>query len=1003
MKNTEYWNELKEFECCKRSELAFRALVALLDTWPAGDQAEAIARADQILSQWPDAVRVAPWSWCKAASKGIVLPTWQLVRSLQLNSGHLTKGEIDLVRLANHAPLEHISKLEIPTFSDFKELSLLHHRPDLFPGLKHLRATDKYDDADLRAISDSSLWSSLEEFETESLTESFAHDEPSRIVPKLNNNSPLRHVSLRACDLMDLWDANKQLSIHSVGVFIRSIEEAKAFGARRELSQLKSLAISFRCSFSGHSPFEPFMGNVIEADEAAAEIFFGQARLDQLEKLAIAGYSMGYWGREGLGRLGLDSLIASGLLGRLKHLRLERLPLGDAGVESIAQALGMGLESLELVDVYCKGKGAAALVNSPCMNSLRLLDLSGNRIDAAHIASLASASMPNLESLDLSGPEVNPYYWNVGVQPIMDAGAAAWANSDNVKRLKQLRMSNCHLTESGLEAIFRSPKLQALTELDLSHNSFATGLSQIVDSPLWQKLETLKLNHCRLGNDAMEALVGVTNAPALRSLELAYNSIGPRGAAALASWPVLARVWQLNLHDNIIGDEGLVALAKSPNLHRLLELDLEQDCWNSRAFTFNAQAAETLANSNAFSRLDSIFSGCVDEYHGAAYSPGFTIEAIETLRKSPWMRPSLQTAISDFSGIDENHEQGAFDEHQALKDDDFRGHPFELNERESVQAEHRMQQLSSPREPDQPFAELPPPAISPLPEVDAEEDIIEGLGSSDPIPLTDHFAMMKLSFEDEDRPLPKQVGKYVGDILGSIFRARSLGSFNVGGGSSRQAEDGQYIPFDVTFYVGIAGEPEPALDLIRQVLWWINAPNEEWIVMETNSGSKDWTLSLSEPNMASPTLFLQLALPTITRWKDGHRIDRLAFSEAQRQAITEFIDEAGELEVDQGWVKIVTPDGGMVSIYNKYLEDADDFDSLNLLVDALTRGATQLIYRIMQECGLMLFPMAIAADDLVAQTLDCEWPEVKTVASFEAMNGILVQGPYAWWRGKGLA
>src|SRR5262249_25376792 len=148
----------------------------------------------------------------------------------------------------------------------------------------------------------------------------------------------------------------------SAAVFIRSIEEALTLAARPELSQLTSLSIAFRCGFSGSSPFEPFLGNVIEADEAAADAFFRHARLDRLEKLALVGYSIGYWGREGMGRLGLDALIASGLLQRLKQLRLQLLPLGDRGVAALAPALGKQLETLELVDVYCKGDGAAALI-----------------------------------------------------------------------------------------------------------------------------------------------------------------------------------------------------------------------------------------------------------------------------------------------------------------------------------------------------------------------------------------------------------------------------------------------------------------------------------------------------------------------------------------------------------------------------------------------------------------------------------------------------------------
>ena len=134
-----------------------------------------------------------------------------------------------------------------------------------------------------------------------------------------------------------------------------------------------------------------------------------------------------------------------------------------------------------------------------------------------------------------------------------------------------------------MTAIFRSPQLRNLEGLDLSHNSFTAAAIEraVVGSPLWQTLQELGLNDCRLDNAAIEALSRVDQAPALRSLQLGYNSIGPGGAAALASWPVLAHVWHLDLHDNIIGHDGLIALARSPYLGRLLELDLEQDCWNS--------------------------------------------------------------------------------------------------------------------------------------------------------------------------------------------------------------------------------------------------------------------------------------------------------------------------------------------------------------------------------------------------------------------------------------
>jgi hypothetical protein len=995
MSKENVWTELRAFESCEPSVIAFRAMVALLDTWPNDDQEEAIALADKILSNWPDAVRIAPWSLCKAASAGSVQPTWSLVRSLQLTSGHLTKADVDLARLAAHAPLGHVSELELPSFSEFKELSLLYHCPELFPKLRRLRAYDKYDDGEVRAIAGSSIWRTLEVFETEPLSESFAHSEPSRIVPHLHGDSPIRHVSLRACDLIEMWDANAFVMIRTACVFIRSVDEAIALAQREELARLHSLSIAFRCGFSGSSAFDPCVGTVIEADEAASEAFFGNAKLDQLKRLVIAGYSMGYWGREGLGKLGLVALIDSGLLQRLKSFRLERLPLGDEGIAAIAPALGTQLESLELVDVYCKGAGAGALIESPCMASLRTLDLSANRIDADHVSRMASVHMPNLESLDLSGPAINPYYWNIGVQPILDDGAAAWANSDNAKRLKRLRFSNCHLTDAALTSVFHTSNLHILTDLDLSHSWFtAAGFSQIANSPLWNTLKRLTLNDCRLDNDSIEALARVPEAPALRAVELAYNAISTRGAVALADWSVLSSVWQLNLHDNLIGDEGLVALSQSSNLCRLLDLDLEQDCWNSRKFTFNDVAANAFANSTSFPRLECLWSGCVDEYHGAAYSPGFTKEAIGILRKSKWMRPAMRIAISDFSGIHEYCENEGFDEDRELSDHDFRSHTFTLNEKEGTQSPHRMRQLSTARSPDRRIDEMGPAKISPLSEIVVnetadDEHFIEGLECCDPIPATDHFVMLDLSLEDDQRPLPNQVGKFVSDTLRPIFQACSIGNFEVGGGGSRKCEDGSYIATDVTFYVSYKGDPTPAIQLIREVMWWVGAPHE--------TQNTDLPLALSVPPANGETHFVQLAIPTVFRWSSGHRIDRSAFSLEQRKTARKIIRELGEEDAD-GWVRALTSDGGKVSVFTKHLDKSAEFDSLDMLVDSLTPQVSQFIYRVMRDCGLMMFPMAIAVDEAIAKLIDCEWPTVTLVSSEQSLNDLLIRGAYDWWR-----
>lgn len=991
------WAELKEFEACEPSPLAFRALVALLDTWTGNDQATAIDRAESLLRGWPDAARLAPWSWCKAAAKGAVPPTWRLVRTLQLNSSHLSKGEVNLARVAQHATLENITELEVPSYSDFPVISLLYHRPDAFPALKKLRATDRWNDGDVRALADSPLWRTLESFEISDLPDSLAHaKDASRVLPKLDRSSPIRHLTLRSPDLIAVWDATDLPNLASAAVIIRSIDEARDLAARGELSRLTSLTIAFRCGFCGASPFEPFLGNIIEPDEAAAEAFFSNARLDQLKELEIVGYRMGYWGREGMGRLGLNALMESGLLLRLKRLSLKQLPLGDDGIATLAPALGNGLETLELVDVYCKGVGAAALCESPCMSTLQHLDLSGNRIDAERVTLLASVPMPQLQSLDLSGPGINPYYWNIGQQPILDAGASAWAESANTRQLKRLRLKNTHLTDASLLAIFRSKQLRNLEELDLSNNAFTADAiaESAVGSSLWSTLRTLGLNHCRLDNAAVEALSRVDHAPELRSLELSYNSIGPRGATALANWPVLGRVWRLALHDNYIGDEGLLSFTRSPHLDRLLELDLEQDCWNTRTFTFHNETARALARSQSLSRLDALFSGCVDEYHGTAYSPGFSKMGLDTLRKATGRRPAFQASCSDFSGIGDYIERKPFNEAAELDDHDFRGRPYQRTEREAELGERQMRQIRLPAAEELESPKGKRPTILPsLPDLEpVDEDVIEGLEFRDPTLAVDVSLGLSLSLVDETRPLPAQVGKVLSDTLGSVFNACSIGSFETSGSSSQQGEDGKMIETGVRFSVGIQGDPEPAVQLIREALWWLAAPGDTEL--------DEYPLDLPREPSHTAARFLQLAVPEVARWRiqgrRGHRIDRVPLTTAQRDGIRGILNTSRATEAD-GWEAVATSDNGRMRFFTKYLDEAPDFDSLNILVDVLTPEISGILQELMQKCPLMLWPMAFAASDEVARSIDCDWPKIEVITSAATLHQLLARGPYHWW------
>jgi hypothetical protein len=224
-----------------------------------------------------------------------------------------------------------------------------------------------------------------------------------------------------------------------------------------------------------------------------------------------------------------------------------------------------------------------------------------------------------------------------------------------------------------------------------------------------------------------------------------------------------------------------------------------------------------------------------------------------------------------------------------------------------------------------------------------------------------------------------------------------VGYFDTSGSSSREGKGGRRIPIDVSFAIGIKGDPQGAIGLIRETLWWVGAPEK--------TDLDAFPLSLGQAPDRSAGRFLQLAALTVTRWKfggkPGHRIDRVPFSAAQREAIRRILAEADAAKAADGWEETTTADGGRLAVYTKYLKDADGFDTLNLLAEALTPEVSRLVHRLMRESALMLLPMALAASRDVARTLDCDWPKVRVTASAEALHRVLASGPYHWWRRAG--
>ncbi len=997
------WAELRAFASCRPSRLAFRALASLLDTWPGDDFPRAFACAEELLESWPDEERAAPWAWAQALVQGREVPSWPLARTVALRSRHLTKGAVGLARLAAQAEVGQLTEL---TPTGRGDLVYLYHRPERFPALRRLTAVDAIGQLDLAALADKPFWGQLERFGIQPLDDDLLHFGASRVVPRVTEDNRLRSVRLRAEDLIAVWERGPLPRQRRAEVFIRSVEEAEALAARPELAGLGELGLAFRCGFNGTTPGEPFVGNVIEDDERAARAFFARARLDALEELSLVGYTQGYWGRGGLGPAGLEALLASGVPARLKSLELAHLPLGDAGVAALAPHLPAGLERLALRDVYCKGDGARALADSACLAGLRRLDLSGNRIDAEACAALAAVDMPQLEELDLSGPSIQPYYFDLGHQPLLDAGVAAWMERPR-PRLQTLRLANVFLGDAGAAAVFGA-RLPALHSLDLSHAQLsAEGVARFLGSALWDSLETLELHECRLDDAALEALVRQESAPQLRRLGLAHNAIGPAGAQALAGWPVLAGLWSLDLHDNAIGDAGLVALARSPHPVRLLELDLEQDCWNRRRFDFADATAEALAEPVALRRLEGLFTGCIDAYHGAAYSPGFSKDALRRLLRAEAFRPTVRAACASWTEIDEYVRTGPWDPAAERSDSDFRAEPRALSTAESRPCGGEVRQPSG-RPAWAQVTELP--GLATLDDAPLAPDVLHGIEHRRPVPTGMH-AHLQLDHQDPRQPLPPPAGKYLADALDAFLRAEERGSCEVGGSSSVLLDDGTTECTASTFYLTLTEPVSPAVEGIREALWWGRAPASSALEKYDDSfddeddGDEEEADELALRLDAAPpagSRWLQLARLEVAHWgpeeRRSFRLDRVPFPQPLRERLAELL-APGRPDGEQ--IAIEPKEGGALRIYRRGLAADPAFDTLLVEIAEAGPGVAAFVFRLMRAGNLLLLPAGITASAALAEDFDAAWPVLTVVEDAAALGEILDAGPRAWWeRGK---
>ena len=145
------------------SELAFRAVASILDTWPGPDASAALSFAGERLDSWPDDVRVAPWTWCCAAASRARPASLMLARTVRNRSNQCGCEPIPLSEFCNHPFVRSLTRLEIEPRYPVRSFGPLIEKPERWSALRHLVArTGTEDHDDSRALVRSPLINHLE-------------------------------------------------------------------------------------------------------------------------------------------------------------------------------------------------------------------------------------------------------------------------------------------------------------------------------------------------------------------------------------------------------------------------------------------------------------------------------------------------------------------------------------------------------------------------------------------------------------------------------------------------------------------------------------------------------------------------------------------------------------------------------------------------------------------------------------------------------------------------
>jgi hypothetical protein len=336
------------------------------------------------------------------------------------------------------------------------------------------------------------------------------------------------------------------------------------------------------------------------------------------------------------------------LLAQTRQLTMEELNVG--GVEGLERFLGelcrmpeaRGLDALRLYHlqhrahhVLLSERGLQFIANSPHMESLRELDLCGQRLSAEALSAFVGAQLVGLRRLDLracqlrgervkalASSEVFGRLEELNLQdnPLGDGGVdVALGTPGAMPNLRHLTLGTTQISSEGLRHVLEchTSRAQPLSELNVNENPLGlAGMRVLTEHPGAQGLRSLVAGGCGFDAEAMELLCGATRQMAgLRRLFLWGNTLGDAGVERLAGSGLLAQLDDLHLDRVQMSERGFIRLITSPYALGLQRLSIQRN-------ELGLAAVRALVDSAASKTLEELSIG---------YNPIPWIDALERM------------------------------------------------------------------------------------------------------------------------------------------------------------------------------------------------------------------------------------------------------------------------------------------------------------------------------------------------------------------------------------